>query len=91
MTVERRDSGLTPTERSLRARLAAHASWANTRDRSTRTAPARRAAMDRYERQVDPKGELAPGERARRAEQAMRAHMTRLAYKSAKARRRRAS
>lgn len=70
MTTNRRDRGLTPEERSLRARMAAHESWARTGDRSARTAPARKAAMDRYERQVDPEGTLDPAERARRAEHA---------------------
>ena len=81
--------GLTPSERSLRARMAAHASWAKTDDRSARTAPARRAALARFEHQVDPDGGLSPTERARRAESAMRAHMSRLALRSAQARRRR--
>lgn len=45
--------------------------------------------MDRYERQVDPDGRLEPGERARRAESAMRAHMLRMALCSAEVRRRR--
>jgi hypothetical protein len=47
--------------------------------------------MDRYEREVDPDGTLEPRERALRAEQAMKAHMTRIALKSAQARRKRAS
>jgi hypothetical protein len=47
--------------------------------------------MDRYEREVDPDGTLEPAERARRAEQAMKAHMARIALKSAQARRKRAS
>jgi hypothetical protein len=85
----KRDSGLTPAERSLRARIAAHESWARTDDRTARTEPARKAALDRFERQVDPVGKLNPAERARRAEHAMRAHMTRIALKSAQARRRR--
>jgi hypothetical protein len=89
MTKRQRGEGLTPSERSLRARLAVHTSWANTRDRSARTAPGRRAAMERFERGVDPDGSLSPAERSRRAEQAMRAHMARLALKSAKVRRRR--
>jgi hypothetical protein len=83
-----RSDGLTPSERALRARLAAHTSWANTSDRQARTAPGRKAAMDRFERQVDPDGTLDPEERALRAEQAKKAHMTRLALKSAQARRR---
>jgi len=45
--------------------------------------------MARYEREVDPDGILDPGERARRAEYAMRAQMSRLALKSVQARRRR--
>jgi hypothetical protein len=78
-----------PTERALRARIAVNASWARTADRAARTAPARRAAMARYEREVDPDGVLDPAERARRAEYAMRAHMSRLALRSVQARRRR--
>jgi hypothetical protein len=89
MTRQRRDEGPTPAERALRARLAVHTSWANTNDRAARTAPARRAALERFARQVDPNGTLSQAERARRADQAMRAHMARLALRSAQARRRR--
>ena len=85
----RRGEPLTPAERALRARVAVHTSWAKTGDRAARTAPARRAALERFERQVDPDGSLTDAERARRAEQAMRAHMGRLALRSARARRRR--
>jgi hypothetical protein len=85
----RRGEPLAPTERALRARLAVHTSWANTSDRAARTAPARQAALERFERQVDPDGFLSDAERARRAEQAMRAYMARLALRSAQARRRR--
>jgi hypothetical protein len=74
-------------DRSLIARLAAHESWANTTDPSARTAPARRALLDRFERQVDPDGVLSPAERARRAGHARKAHFARLALRSAKARR----
>lgn len=74
-------------DRSLIARLAAHQSWANTADRTARTAPARRALLDGFERQVDPDGVLEPAERARRAEHARKAHFTRLALRSAQARR----
>jgi hypothetical protein len=87
----RRDGELTPSERSLRARLAVHSSWARTSDRSARTAPARHAAMQRFEREVDPDGVLPPAERAQRAEQAMRAHMSRIALRSVQVRRRKAS
>ncbi len=71
--------------------MAAQISWAKTDDRSARTAPARRAARARFEEQVDPDGRLSAAERARRAEHALRAHMTRLALRSARVRRRRAS
>lgn len=82
--------GSTPAERSLMARIASNTSWANTADRSARTAPARRAFLDRFERQVDPDGTLPPAERARRAESARKAHFQRMARASARARRRRA-
>jgi hypothetical protein len=49
---------LTPAQRSLRARVAAHTSWASTSDRAARTAAARKAANDRFARQVDPEGAL---------------------------------
>ncbi len=81
---------LTPEDRALRARLAAHESWARTADPSARTAPARQAALERFERQVDPDGVLPPEERARRAEHAKKAYFIRLAVASAKARRGRA-
>ena len=82
---------LTPTERSLRAQIAAHESWAHTEDRTARTSAARKAALDRFENEVDPEGVLLPEERARRAEHARKAYFLRLALKSAQARKRRAS
>jgi len=78
---------LSPAERSLRARLAVHTSWANTVDRTARTAPATAASMARFETQVDPDGVLPPEERARRAEHARKAYMAKLAFTSARARR----
>jgi hypothetical protein len=78
---------LTPEQRSLRARLASHASWARTADPSARTAPARDAFLRRFEQQVDPGGTMDPAERIRRAEHARKAHMQALALKSARTRR----
>lgn len=78
---------LTPSERALHARALAHERWAQVDDRKAATAPARKAFLDRFERQVDPDGTLDPAERARRADSARKAHMTRLALRSAKARR----
>lgn len=71
----------------LRARIAAHESWANTSDRSARTGSARAALLAKFEQRVHPDGTLPPEERARRAEHARKAHFARLALKSAQARR----
>jgi hypothetical protein len=78
--------GLTPAERTVRARLAAHCMHARHDARET-TANGRAAFLARFEVQVDPDGTLAPEERRRRAEHARRAYFTRLALASAKARR----
>ncbi len=74
-------------DRSLIARLAAHESWARTADPSARPEPARRALLDRFEREVDPDGVLPPDERARRAAHARSAYFSRLSLSAAKARR----
>jgi len=83
-------SRLTPEQRSLRAKIASHESWARTADPSDRTAPARRAFADKFQREVDPDGVLSPDDRARRAEHARKAYYARLALASVRARRRRA-
>jgi hypothetical protein len=54
------------------------------------TKAARLAFTDRWTREVDPKGILSERERERRARAAMRAHMQRLALRSAQVRRSRA-
>lgn len=77
------------SERSLRARMAAHRRWQHTDDPAAATAPARAAFHDRFERDVDPHGELPTDERARRAQHARKAYFAELARKSARARRRR--
>jgi hypothetical protein len=77
-----------PAERALIARAAAYDRWAHTSDRSAATAPGRRAALERFEREVDPDGTLDPAERAVRAEYAKKAYFTKLALKSARSRRR---
>jgi len=76
-----------PEDCTLIAALMAHESWAQTEDRSARTAPARQKFLDTFEKQVDPQGLLDPVERARRAQHARKAHFLRLALKSAQARR----
>ena len=70
---------LSKSERRLRSTIAAHESWANTTDRSARTAPARRALQDKF---LDEAG----GDPIR-AEHLRKAHFARLALKSAQARR----
>jgi hypothetical protein len=75
------------SERVLRARLAAHSLHAQVTDPAAHTAPARRAFLDRFEREVDPDGLLPAAERQRRAEHARKAYFLRLALASAKARR----
>ena len=77
---------MTAEQRRLRAQMAAHVSWAATPDRAARTAAARAAAMGRFEREVDPEGLLAPAERAARADSARKAHYTKMAYRSVRAR-----
>lgn len=79
---------MTRTEQqSWAGRIGAHVQWSREPDRTARTAKARQAFRDSFERQVDPDGRLDPATRARMAESARRAHYARLAYASAKARR----
>lgn len=78
---------MTPNERALAARIAAHTRWANTSDTTAATAPARAAFDDRFVRQADPDGVLSPSERARRADHLRRAYFSKLALRSAQARR----
>lgn len=77
---------LSPVERALRARIAAYTLHA-THDPKETTAKARETFLDSFERQVDPDGALPPEERQRRAMYARKAHFSRLALLSAKARR----
>jgi hypothetical protein len=85
---EERGRGLTPQQRTRRARIAAHVSWANTADRAGRTQPATKSFLARFERQVDPLGVLPMEVRQQMALHARRAYMMQLAERSAKARKR---
>lgn len=78
----------TPAQRSMAARIAANERWSRktTSERVDATAKARAARMDRYERQVDPDGQLDPAERRVLADNAMRAAMSRMALAGAKKR-----
>jgi hypothetical protein len=73
-------------KRVLQARMAAHELHARVADPAAHTAPARKAFLSRFEREVDPEGVLTPQERARRAEHAKKAYFLRLAAASSKAR-----
>ncbi len=79
-------SSLTPSERTLRARMAAHASHAR-HDPKERTQPARDKFDERFLDEVDPDRQLPEAERNRRATHARKSYFTGLALKSAKARR----
>ncbi|MFD6474362.1 hypothetical protein ACFWEH_12790 [Streptomyces anulatus] len=77
-----------PTERALRARLGAHQSWANTTDRTARTAGARRAAESKFEEEARQKHPGATeAQVAAAAESLRKAHFTRMGFLSAQARR----
>jgi len=78
-------SSLTPSERSLRARLAAHALHAQYDSREL-TRPGRDKFEQRFVDQVDPDRLLPEAERQRRVDHARKAYFTRLAMKSAQAR-----
>jgi hypothetical protein len=80
------DGQMNPSERALRARLAAHAMHGRHDARQT-TAKARAAFLARFERLADPEERLPPAERQRRAQQLRSAYFARLALASAKARR----
>lgn len=77
---------LTSSERSQRAKIAAHARWAQ-HDPNAHALKMQAALRAKFEREADPDGALPEAERQRRAEQLYKAHMARLAFASAKARR----
>jgi len=77
---------VTPAERVLRARLAAHTRWSQ-EDPRPNAARATAGLLARFAREVDPLGVLPPDERARRAQHARTAHMLTLSLKSSQARR----
>jgi hypothetical protein len=72
-------TGLTPAEKSLRGAIASHISWANTENRSERTAHGRKAFEDKFLAEADGDSE--------RAEHLRKAYFAQLALKSAKSRR----
>lgn len=75
------------SDRVLIARVAAHTRWARTDDRRAAMAPLTRGLEAKWAREADPDGVLPPDELARRVEGLRRAHMARMALRSAQARR----
>lgn len=75
-------------DRKTRAQLAAHTSWANTLDRTSRTANARAAAASRFEKQAR---EMHPDATEQQialvAESLRKAYYARLGYESGRKRR----
>ena len=76
---------------SLQRTYASHVSWAQTADRTKRTAPARAAFQQKFLDEVDPDGVMTPAQREQAAESARKAFYARLALLSAAARRKKAS
>ncbi|MBE0611221.1 MAG: hypothetical protein IH609_17700 [Dehalococcoidia bacterium] len=74
------------TFRSTRSRIAAYTLHAK-HDSRELTSRARSVFMSRFERLVDPDGQLDPAERTRRAGHAKRAYFINLGAQSGKARR----
>jgi hypothetical protein len=82
---------LTPEQRRTRASVASLTRWSREPDRAAATRPALDGFLSKFEREVDPTGELAPETRALMADAARRAHMKRLALASSKKRGRKAA
>lgn len=78
---------LTPTQRSLRAQIAAHESWGNTSDRTARTEPGREAFMSKFVEEARQRHPDADDKTITRAAESLKqAHFKRMAFRSAKAR-----
>lgn len=67
--------------RSDAAKVAANTRWAFEPDRTSATAAGTNAFLAKFERLVDPDGVLSPDERAKRARNALSAHMIRVRSK----------
>lgn len=87
--MNKEEDPLNTSERSMRMRIASHLSWANTKDRSARTAAARKRSH--HDRFIEKARELHPGgteaQIAAAAEALKKAHYTEMARRSAASRR----
>lgn len=82
---------MTPDELARAGRLGAYISWANTPDRTKRTAPARRGLEAKFDQMViENHGELPPADHAKCAEMYRKAYYAELTQKSVRARKQRA-
>lgn len=77
---------LTPAERRLYGAAGGHKSWANTSDRTARTAPARAGQRAAEARRIDPDGTMDQAELERRIDSAIKARMAVLAARSVRSR-----
>jgi hypothetical protein len=78
-------------DHAINGRIGGLTRWAHEKDPAAAMAPARRGLDAKFAREVDPDGVLPPAELEIRIARARRAHMARLAKKSAEARRRTAA
>jgi hypothetical protein len=76
---------LTPSQRAMRARIAANTRWSRENPKAN-AERGQAGLLAKFEDKVDPDRTLPEAERTRRAEAARRAHMQRLAFQSSKAR-----
>jgi hypothetical protein len=76
-----------PAARATISRIASNTRWARTADRSAATLPGRQAALNRFEKLVDPEGTLDEKTRAKMAANARSAWYAQIARKSHAARR----
>lgn len=67
--------------RSEAASVASNTRWAFEPDRAKATRPGTSAFLAKFEALVDPDGRLSPDERAKRANNLLRAHMARIRSK----------
>lgn len=77
---------LSPSERSLRSRIGAYVTHSRNDPKET-TAKARETFLAKFLDEVDPDRILPEAERTRRALAARKAHFSRMAFESAKSRR----
>jgi hypothetical protein len=82
----RKRVSLTPEQLQQRGRIAALVRAARDPDPSAHGRNGQVGLLRRFEREIDPDGVMDPAERARRADQARRAHMLRLALRSSRVR-----